>query len=91
METLVQFPCKECIVKVVCTEACELLDINSKRSRMNTLIKKNKCPDCGDILSRKQSINHAATIGYSKCNECDHRFKFMNTGKEFQFLERMFK
>jgi len=41
------FPCKECLVKVCCSEYCDRLEENSRIIDMY-LVSLNKCPDCGN-------------------------------------------
>lgn len=94
MENIMKFPCKECIVKIVCHEQCVILD-EMKRNTIENNLKRNICPDCGsDIIEQKLRSfiymhNSDRQIGHFKCSNCNHTFKYM-FDKKLRFLERMF-
>ena len=69
------YPCRDCIIKVNCTELCDKLltdDLLSVRLLNNS----RECPDCsGDDLF----FDYRMTDIYIRCNVCGHIFRFNNS------------
>jgi len=64
-----KFPCKECLVKVVCIQLCNKLSTNNEY--IINIIKENKCPDCSSKLIEK---TYPTLLSDYYCSYCESIF-----------------
>ena len=80
------FPCKECLVKVVCS-ATDCYKLITNTNELTILIKNHqKCPDCSN-----NSFQYIRFCGGDdiRCIKCKHVFEFnqIENGYEFRRLD----
>lgn len=70
-KTIEKFPCKECLVKPMCTAACDKI-IMDEKVLMEKFLEYEGCPDCGSKeFIEGPSGGMAQNI---KCADCGHWF-----------------
>jgi len=68
-----EFPCKECLVSVVCNQECDKLIPNYKL--INIIKISKKCPDCGNEYFRGSIFTYDPDYHKSICcTKCKHIF-----------------
>ena len=72
----IEYPCKYCIVRNVCSEICDKLFTEMKLKAIESKLQNHICPDCGHIKLKKRILNYSS-VGCFKCESCNHVFKFI--------------
>lgn len=72
-ESAMTFPCRNCDIKDVCEEACDLVELDDKLL-MEKFLEHNACPDCGSGKFIEGPSGGAATN--VRCRGCGHYFNF---------------
>ena len=78
------FPCKECLVRLTCSELCNKV---CQRNRSGTieLLSKNICPDCG--TNNKFNVRQSFIEYRVNCSGWNHLFVMYG----YTFKERVIK
>jgi hypothetical protein len=74
------FPCKECIVRPACKQACEKIEMDDEK--LSEMVYKNKCcPDCGsDDFQEGPSGGMSINM---RCDSCHHWFNVCDVVRQF--------
>jgi len=72
----IQFPCKECLVKSVCKDACD--KIITDDIILEEIIREDvKCPDCGSLIEHRLSDIYDGALVYKYvCDHCKVCYKY---------------
>ncbi len=69
-----QFPCKECIILLVCNKFCDKIEMDDKKV-YEKMMKYKACPDCGGTTLREGPCGGASQN--VTCVGCRHKFNIM--------------
>jgi hypothetical protein len=64
------YPCKDCIVKVMCHKSCDKLTSNEVKN--HSIINNMVCPDCGGEYANIRKLLTNFYVIY--CTECNSKF-----------------
>jgi hypothetical protein len=90
------YPCKECILKVICSKLCEKVWNIKDNDLVNFILEKKHCPDCGcEKVHKEIAWNSGLSFKYVVCSMCSTKFRFRFTliskDEEFFYIERVKK
>ncbi len=75
------FPCKECLVRATCKQACDKIEMDDNKVA-DIAYKHGKCPDCGSEDFREGPSGGISTN--IMCASCNHWFNTTPVVRQFE-------
>ena len=72
-EDKVEYPCKECLVIVTCSQLCDKVEMNG-HIIFERIEKEKCCPDCGG--NKFSEVSCGDITRNMMCSTCRHKFNF---------------